>query len=124
GSSDLKAAAADKAESDYKSGTRLVTAGDGPLNAAFIINMEGLSAHLPLALLARMRMLDNELYLDPVGDEDSHNLSNPARELNTHGYYFVRTPLSVALAYDLLIDQYRYPKYPDGFTAIEDYKIR
>ncbi len=120
----IKAAAADKAESDYKSGTRLVTAGDGPLNAAFIINMEGLDAHLDLALLARMRMLDNELNLDPVGDEDSHNTSNPARELNTHGYYFVRTPLSVALAYDLLIDQYRYPKYPDGFTAIEDYKIR
>jgi len=120
----IKQSIAGKTEADLKTGTRLVTAGDGPLNAAFIITMEGLDKHLDLARFARVRMLDNELVLDPVGDEDSHNTSNPARELNTHGYYFVRTPMAVALAYDLLIDRFRYPQYPDGFTAIEDYRIR
>ncbi len=94
------------------------------LNNAFCVYIDGLGAHPFQEQLARDYMLDNCLTLDPIGTEISHLTSVPCRERVGWGYYHVRAPINVALAYDLLIKDFRYPEYPNGFTAIEDYRIR
>jgi len=105
-------------------GSRLVKCGVFPANNAFTVFIDGFGAHALQEQLARDYTLDNALNLDPIGHERSHNDANPCRERVYHGYYFTESPVSVALAYDLLISTWRKPAYANGFTAIEDYKIR
>jgi len=94
------------------------------LTNAFAVYIDGLGVSPLQEQLARDFMLDNCMNLDPVGTEISHLTSVPCRERVGWGYYHVRAPISVALGYDLLIKDFRYPAYANGFTAIEDYKIR
>ena len=82
---------------------------------------------------AKHFLLENFLTLDPVGVElrgTSHGQDTigPAKERHNFEYYLVPTELSLLLAYDLIINNYKSSdfggSYIEGITPIEDYKIR
>ncbi|XHR28901.1 MAG: hypothetical protein ACFUZC_23675 [Chthoniobacteraceae bacterium] len=69
-------------------------------------------------------MLENQFFVDWVGYELDQNFSALPGYNFSCGYYQTRPLLALAVAYNMLITQYRAPKYAGGFTAIEDLKIR
>lgn len=98
--------------------------GAGALINAFIVQMEGLDKAPKYALAAKQMMMESEISWDQVGYERSSWWGATPGDDFTCGYYKVMAHLSTAFAYDLLITRYRQPQYPDGFTAIEDLKVR
>jgi len=105
-------------------GDRRNTIGMGILANAFPLIVDGFDQHPEASAFLHDAMLDNILGLDPVGVEGVHSQNNPCKEINYQGYYSVTTPLSMALAYDWVIKDMRAGVHPDGFTAVEDYKMR
>ena len=98
--------------------------GDAPLINALVAKIEGLDKATNYAVCAKEMMFDNEMTLDQVGYElSSWDGATPFGDF-TCGYYRVQPNIGVALAYDLLISQFRAPAYADGFTPIEDLKVR
>jgi hypothetical protein len=77
------------------------------------------------ALYAKQMLLESERTIDPVGFEINHSgRSIPSRELFYRGYYDMSVTASLALAYDLLIAEYKSTQNTNGITPIEDYFIR
>ena len=98
--------------------------GDAPLINALVAKIEGLDQAKDFALCAKEMMFDNEMTLDQVGYElSSWDGATPFGDF-TCGYYRVQPQIAVALAYDLLIRKFRAPAYENGFTPIEDLKVR
>jgi hypothetical protein len=98
--------------------------GDTPLINALVAQVEGLDKAQKYATEAKQMMFENELSFDQVGYELSNAFGCTPGDNFTCGYYKIRPQVAVALAYDLLIAKFRAPAYPDGFTPIEDLKIR
>lgn len=108
-------------------GERLAfTHSTAPFTCALLARIEGIDKQPRLAQAARHMLLENDLLIDPVGRElDMNFMVIPShRERVGLGYYNGKVTMALAHAYDLLIREYRAPAYPDGFTAIEDLKIR
>ena len=98
--------------------------GDAPLINALVAKIEGMNKSMKHALCAKEMMFDNEMTLDQVGYElSSWDGATPYGDF-TCGYYRVQPHIGVALAYDLLIKDFRAPKYENGFTPVEDLKVR
>jgi len=98
--------------------------GGAILANAFPLMIDGFDQHGDASAFLHDAMLDNITGLDPVGVEGNHSQNNPCKEINYQGYYSVTTPMSMALAYDWVIKDMRAGIHPDGFTAVEDYKMR
>jgi len=91
---------------------------------AFIAKMKDLNSRY--TAYARKMLLENLWVLDPVGYELNPSsfdaLASP--EMLTAGYTVGPKAMEYAFGYDLLITDFRQPAYADGFTPIEDLKIR
>lgn len=97
---------------------------EAPLINALVAVVEGLNQAEPFASYAKQMILENEFLYDPIGYELDQNFSAQPGDNFSCGYYKSRPLIASALAYDLLITQYRQPEFPNGFTPIEDLKIR
>lgn len=97
---------------------------EAPLINALVAEVDGLDKASSYASYAKQMMLENEYFIDWVGYEEEHNFSALPGYNFSCGYYQARPLMAMAFAYDLLITNFRAPDYPNGFTPIEDLKIR
>jgi hypothetical protein len=101
------------------------------IHNAIMAMIEGFTARInsnpPFVEYAKRFLMDNELNMDPTGYELTEGGSIPKPSIEIYdglGYYAKSSVYSYALAYDMLITRYRAPAYPNGFTAIEDLRMR
>lgn len=97
---------------------------DAPMINALVAAVEGLDQAELFASYAKQMIMENEFLYDWVGYELDQNFSAQPGDNYSSGYYKARPLIASALAYDLLIKQYRQPEFPNGFTPIEDLKVR
>lgn len=92
---------------------------------ALVVTVDGAAAVPNHAKFGKLMLLDSNLNVDQLGFEviDVFN-PIPSKERTNRGYYDVNIVLQNALAYDLMIRDYRATDFPGGITPIEDYKIR
>jgi len=75
--------------------------------------------------IAKEMMLETIRSTNPVGFEIQMSAeSAPSRELHAFGYYDIKPPVKLALAYDLFAANFRSDKVSGGMSPIEDYYIR
>jgi hypothetical protein len=97
---------------------------EAPLINALVAQVEGLDKAASYASYSKQMMLENQYLVDWVGYELDQNFGAQPGYNFSCGYYQSRPLIAIAFAYDLLITKFRPPTYADGFTPIEDLKIR
>lgn len=103
----------------------------GSYEDAFLAKCFGFTKRLPGALrtyaeYAKEKLLETHLNQHPVGCEANYWASEPipCADLYYRGYWDAYFARNAAIAYDILISEYKYPLYSGGITPVEDYFIR
>lgn len=93
------------------------------LSNAFTVAIDGPEMRLPLAQLAKQRLL-RAARLEPVGYENDVGSATPSKDYLNELGQTIQTFADLGIAYDLVAAHFRRTHHPDGMSPIEELRIR